>query len=112
MTNGIFIVVGGTWVANHQVDRPRIVGMPRPSSVEAVAGSVATTAARAWISPPSVWMRTPSPALRVTADHVDTVLDGLLEAQGQLVGQRLHAQGGQRRASRSRSDCMPSIANW
>ena len=36
-------------MANHHVDRPRIIGMPSPSSVEAVVGSVATTAARASI---------------------------------------------------------------
>ena len=43
LTNGIFIVVGGTGVENHQVASPRIVGVPRPSSEEAVTGSVATT---------------------------------------------------------------------
>src|SRR4051812_1011052 len=66
LTNGIFIVVGGESGVNHHVERPRIVGVPRPSSEEALTGSVATTPARARISPASVKIRTPSPTLRTT----------------------------------------------
>ena len=80
-------------MANHQVASPRIAGLPRPSSDEAVSGSVATTAARAWISPPSVRTVTPSPALRDDPEHVDAVLDRVLQAERELVGQRLHAEG-------------------
>ena len=94
-TNGVFIVVGGTSVANHQVATPRMVGDPMPRSDEAATGSVATTAARAWISPPSVRIRTPSPTLRTHPHHVHAVLDRLLQAERELVGQRLHAQRGE-----------------
>ena len=94
-TNGIFIVVGGTSVENHHVARPRIVGVPRPISVEAVTGSVATTTARAWISPPSVKMRSPSPTLRVTPITSTPCSTGCSRPRESWFGKRLHAQRGQ-----------------
>ena len=94
-TNGIFIVVGGTGVENHQVASPRIVGRAEADECRgrhrvgrhhdgagldlAAVGEDAQSLAHGAVHP----------------QHVDTVLDGLLQAERELVRQRLHAQRGQ-----------------
>ncbi len=91
-TNGIFIVVGGTSVANHHVDSPRIIGMPSPSRLEAVVGLVGDHG-RAGGDLAAVGED--ADAFAGAAGHaedVDAVLDGMVETQRELVGQRLHAQ--------------------
>ena len=110
-TNGIFIVVGGTSVANHQVASPRIAGMPRPSSAEAVIGSVATTTARAWISPPSVKMRSPHRRCAFTPSTSTPCSTGCSRPSASWLGSACMPSAG-RAGSPSRSACMLSMANW
>ena len=97
-TNGVLMLVGEVSVENHQVLWPRITGVPSPSARRPFAGSVATTTARARQLVPVGDAAAPSPRGRDHAVHLGPELDRLLEREGELVGHRLHAQRGDRRA--------------
>ena len=108
-TNGIFIVVGGTSVANHHVDSPRIIGMPRPEQGggrRRVGGDHGRTGGDL------AAVGEDADALAGAAghpEHVDAVLDGMVETQRELVGQRLHAQ---RRHGRACPSAAPASRAW
>ena len=103
--------MGETGVANHQLDCARISGVPMPRRVEAVTGSVATTAARARISPSSVSSRTPTPSLRATPTTSIPCSTGRSRPRASWFGTACIPSAGSTGAPNA-SCCMVSIANW